>query len=150
MPHFLETIQTLSCWYSLESSPWVLSYEYLFARVSVIFHNFFHHFVLAKLATSSIRVKYYGLMMVRQFYASSWFLRIFNPLMLAAAKSSLTILVKSFKQNEIWEDIWRRKSWLEHFQQLSFNVLWKPFRIPKLLQKVWKEQTTFFWGTLKH
>ena len=36
-------------------------------------------------------------------------LSLFNPLMLAAAKSSLAILVKSFKQKEIWEKIWRRK-----------------------------------------
>ena len=46
---FLITIQTLSCWYSLESSCRVLSDEYPFARVS----GFLHHFVLAKLATSS-------------------------------------------------------------------------------------------------
>ena len=39
---FLKTIQTLSCWYSL---------------VSVILQGFSHHFVLAKVATSSIRVK---------------------------------------------------------------------------------------------
>ena len=30
---------------------------------------------------------------------------LFNPLMLAAAKSSLTISVKSFKQKEIWKKI---------------------------------------------
>ena len=35
----------------------MLSDEYPFARDSVIFHVFLHHFVLAKLATSSIRVK---------------------------------------------------------------------------------------------
>ena len=35
----------------------MLSFEYPFARVSVIFKHFLHHFVLAKLATSSIRVK---------------------------------------------------------------------------------------------
>ena len=56
MQRFLKTIETLSCWYSLESSHWVLSDEYPFARVSVIFQFFLHHFVLAKLATSSIRV----------------------------------------------------------------------------------------------
>ena len=33
---FLKIIKTLSCWYSLESSWWVLSDEYPFARVSVI------------------------------------------------------------------------------------------------------------------
>ena len=36
---------------------WVLLDEYPCARVSVIFQGFLHHFVLAKLATSSIRVK---------------------------------------------------------------------------------------------
>ena len=55
----LKTMPTLSCWYSLESPHRVLSDEYPFARVSVIFHVFFHHLVLAKLATSSIRVKPY-------------------------------------------------------------------------------------------
>ena len=54
---FSKTIETLSCWYSLESSHRVLPYEYPFARVSVIFQVFLHHFVLAKLASSSIRVK---------------------------------------------------------------------------------------------
>ena len=52
----LKTMPTLSCWYSLESCHWVLSDEYPFARVSFFFHVFFHHFILAKLATSSIRV----------------------------------------------------------------------------------------------
>ena len=33
----LKTLQTLSCWYSSECPLWVLSYEYPFARVSVIF-----------------------------------------------------------------------------------------------------------------
>ena len=37
---FLKTIQTLSCWYSLEISRRVLSDEYPFARVSVIFQDF--------------------------------------------------------------------------------------------------------------
>ena len=57
MQRFLKTILTLSCWYSLESSHWVLSDEYPFARVSVIFQVFSHNFVLVKLAFSSIRVK---------------------------------------------------------------------------------------------
>ena len=34
---FLKSIETLSYWYSFESSRWVLSDEYPFARVSVIF-----------------------------------------------------------------------------------------------------------------
>ena len=54
---FLKIIKTLSCWYSLDSSRWVLSDEYPFARVSVIFQIFWHYFVLAKLAIGSIRVK---------------------------------------------------------------------------------------------
>ena len=56
---FSKTILTLSCWYSLDSSRWVLSNDYPCARVSVIFQVFLHHFVLAKLATSSIRLNYY-------------------------------------------------------------------------------------------
>ena len=54
MQCFLNTILTLSCWYSLDSSRWVLSDEYPFARFFVLF---FHHFVLAKAATTSIRVR---------------------------------------------------------------------------------------------
>ena len=53
---FLKTIQTLSCWYSLESSRGVLSDEHPFARVSIIVQGFLHYFVLAKLATTFIRV----------------------------------------------------------------------------------------------
>ena len=54
---FLKTIQTLSCWYSLDSSRWELSDEYPWARISVVVHCFLHHFLLDKFATSSIRVK---------------------------------------------------------------------------------------------
>ena len=53
----LKTIQTLLCWYSLESSRRELSDEYPFARVSVIFQVFCIISYLAKSATSSIRVK---------------------------------------------------------------------------------------------
>ena len=62
----LQIIITLSSWYSLESPHRVLSDEYPFARVSVIFQLFSHYFVLIKLATSSIRVKV--VMSARQFY----------------------------------------------------------------------------------
>ena len=56
---FLKISQTLSCWYSLESSRRVLSDEYPFSRVWVIFPGFSHNFVSPKLATSSIGVKPY-------------------------------------------------------------------------------------------
>ena len=46
----------MSCWYSLDSSHQVLSDEYPCARISIIFQIFLHYFVLAKLATSNIRV----------------------------------------------------------------------------------------------
>ena len=46
----------LSCWYSLVSSHRVPTYEYPFAKLSVIFQLFSHCFVLIKLATSSLRV----------------------------------------------------------------------------------------------
>ena len=52
----LKIIRTKSYGYSYESSHWVLSDEYPFARVSVIFPVFLQNFVLAKSATSSIRV----------------------------------------------------------------------------------------------
>ena len=54
-----KNIETLSSWYSFESSRRVLSDEYPFARVSVISCFFCIFFVLAKLATSSIRVNPY-------------------------------------------------------------------------------------------
>ena len=57
MQNVLKIIKTLSCWYSLESSRWVLSDEYPFTRVSITF-QVLHYFVLAKLATSSIRVNH--------------------------------------------------------------------------------------------
>ena len=56
MQRLLKTIKTLSCWYSLDSSYWVLSNEFPDARVLLIFSPFLRHFVLAKLATRSIRV----------------------------------------------------------------------------------------------
>ena len=40
MQRFLKNILTLSCWYSLESSCWVLSDEYPCARVPIIFQAF--------------------------------------------------------------------------------------------------------------
>ena len=46
----------MSCWYSLNSSREVLSDEYPFARGFDHFLVFLHHFVLAKLAASSVRV----------------------------------------------------------------------------------------------
>ena len=53
MQTFLKSIQTLLCWYSLDSSHRVRSGEYPFARVSIDhFSGFLHHFVLAKLAIS--------------------------------------------------------------------------------------------------
>ena len=54
---FLKTISTPSCWYSLDSSHYVFSDEYPYARVSVIFRILSHPFVFAKLVTSRIRVK---------------------------------------------------------------------------------------------
>ena len=50
----MKTISTLSCWYSWDISRWVLSHGYQWAKVSV--NLFSHHFVLAKLATSSLGV----------------------------------------------------------------------------------------------
>ena len=52
----LKTILTLSCWYSLDSSHRVLSDEYPYAWVLVIFQGFLPRFLLAELATSSTRV----------------------------------------------------------------------------------------------
>ena len=46
----LKTIQTLSCWYSLDSSRWVLSDECPCARVSVIFQCFFASFCVGQIS----------------------------------------------------------------------------------------------------
>ena len=54
---YSKTILTLSCWYSLYSSRWVLSDEHPFARGLVIFQHFSHHFLFIKLANSSTTVK---------------------------------------------------------------------------------------------
>ena len=50
MQRFLKTILTLSCWYSLESSHWVLSDEYPISKVSVIFFSFFVLFSFGKIS----------------------------------------------------------------------------------------------------
>ena len=55
MQRFSKIIETLSSWYSLNSPRGVLSGEYPYAKVCH-FSGFLHHFVLDKLATSSIRV----------------------------------------------------------------------------------------------
>ena len=71
----LKTIQTLSCWYSLECSRWELSDEFHVTG----FQSFFRYlasivFVLAKLATSSIRVKLFISQVGNQRF---WWCRIF-------------------------------------------------------------------------
>ena len=43
--------------YSLDCPCWALTDEYLFTRVSIIFQNFLHNFVLTRLASSNIRVR---------------------------------------------------------------------------------------------
>ena len=53
----VKNISTLSCWYSLDSSRWVFTDEYRYARVSEMCQVILHHFILTKLDTSSIRVK---------------------------------------------------------------------------------------------
>ena len=57
MQRFLTIILTLSCCYSFNSSQYVLPEEYPCARVLNILQLSLHHFVLAKLTTTSIRVK---------------------------------------------------------------------------------------------
>ena len=53
---FLKNICTLSCWYSLEA---LSEYSQMNTHMPGFqsYFIFFHHFILAKLATSSIRVK---------------------------------------------------------------------------------------------
>ena len=53
----MKIIWILSCWYSLESSRWVLTYEYPCARVSVTLQYFHIIFLLTKIALSSLRIK---------------------------------------------------------------------------------------------
>ena len=52
----LKTISSLSCWYPLEISRWVLSDEYRLPGFQPFFQGSLHHLPLAKVATSSIRV----------------------------------------------------------------------------------------------
>ena len=56
MQRFLKTIETLSCWYSLESSHRVLPDEA--PEFQYFIHLVLHHFVMAKLANSSQRVNH--------------------------------------------------------------------------------------------
>ena len=53
---FLKNFLTLSCWYSLDSSHWILSRWAPICHGFSKFSMFSHHFELAKSATSSIRV----------------------------------------------------------------------------------------------
>ena len=57
---------------------WVLSDEYPYAGVSVIFKDFLHHFALSKLATSSMRVKYSYLKWVTM--VQQWLLLPYNSI----------------------------------------------------------------------
>ena len=83
---FLKIIKTRTFWYWLNSSCWVLSNEYHVPGFLSFFGSLSHHFVKAKLVTSSIRVKKL----------------IHLPLILEAARSSLTISVSS-RPKHIWE-----------------------------------------------
>ena len=47
---FLKIIWTLPCWYSLDSSRWVLSDEYPCVRVSVILQYFFASFCIGQIS----------------------------------------------------------------------------------------------------
>ena len=73
--------------------------------------------------------------------------RAFNLLMPAAAKSSLTVLIKSCKQEGSWESNWKEKCYSGHYQQL-FKYFAKLFPFPKILAKVLKIKTTISGETL--
>ena len=47
---FLKIIETLSCWYSLDSSHWVLLYEYPFARCFSYFSSFLASFCIGQIS----------------------------------------------------------------------------------------------------
>ena len=64
--------------------------------------------------------------------------------MLTAAKTSLTVLMKSFRLKHLKE-----KCGLEHYQQLSLKYFVKSFSVQKLSSKVSSIQTTISGGTLK-
>ena len=53
----MKTVYTLSYWYSFDSSRWIISDEYLDVLGFQSFISFLCHFELAKLTSSSIRVK---------------------------------------------------------------------------------------------
>ena len=87
-----------------------------------------------------------------------WFItlvapNLLNPLMLTAAKTSLTIFMKSFRAIQAFVQLakyLKEKCWSEHYQQLSFKYFVKSFSIPLLSSKEPSIQTTIPGWTLKY
>ena len=67
----------------------------------------------------------------------------FNPLMIAATKSSLTNLEKSFKQKRIWENIWRRNVNQDTTNNSPSNILWNHFQFQSYCQKYYRSRQQF-------
>ena len=89
----------MSSWYSLDSSRWVLSDEYPFTMVSVIFRMFLYLFVLTKLATSSLRVKR-AVHCLHYFLLSSF---PFSSRFTILRKGNRSFRIGSFLEEAIWE-----------------------------------------------
>ena len=59
----------------------------------------------------------------------------FNPLMLTAAKTSLTILKKSFRFKHNWQNIWRRNVDQNITNNSPSNILWNNSQFKSYCQK---------------
>ena len=86
----LKTISTLPCWYSWDSSHRVLSDDYPHSRV-LVFFRFLPHFVLTKLATSSIRLIGHSLYAVVHVFEQKCCRRLCHPVFNGSQLASNTV-----------------------------------------------------------
>ena len=115
----------MSCWYSSDSSHWVLSDEYLHAGVSIIFLVFLHHFVLPKLASSSIKGYCIVELMVlsdisrRGIQVPRSFVLTFSHMEYTAGQTCMNI---SWSQNNIFSNIWLKIVVHDGLNNLPSNI----------------------------
>ena len=117
MQRLLITILAMSSWYLLDSSCRVLSNEYLCARVAVIFQVFLHHFVLAKLAHSSIGVN--------TILGAIWFLDYSSPSLILPSQNNPhsgcpAMRVSAWVQKGL---IVQEAQWLFHAQSTYYKII---------------------------
>ena len=66
-----------------------------------------------------------------------------SPLMLTAAKSSRTNLVKSLRQKHFWENIWRRNTILNITNNFPSNILQNHSQLKSYYQKYQRSRRQF-------